>query len=61
LFKDLCRTAGVLECVNDQLTGHLPVTVGARYGRGADLFALDEAVRSVDVEFIAWEPILRAA
>lgn len=61
LFKDLCRTAGILECINDQLTGHLPVTVGARYGRGADLFALDEAIRSVDVEFVAWEPILRAA
>jgi integrase len=60
LFKDLCRTAGVLECINDQLTGHLPVTVGARYGRGADLFALDEAIRSLDVEFVDWEPILRA-
>lgn len=61
LFKDLCRTAGVLECINDQLTGHLPVTVGARYGRGASLLALNEAVHRVDVEFIAWEPILRAA
>jgi integrase len=60
LFKDLCRTAGILECINDQLTGHLPMTVGARYGRGASLAALDEAVRSVDVEFVAWEPILRA-
>jgi integrase len=60
LFKDLCRMTGILECVNDQLTGHMPVTVGARYGRGVDLFALDQAIRRIDVEFVAWEPILRA-
>ncbi|MDB5583972.1 MAG: hypothetical protein JWR80_9148 [Bradyrhizobium sp.] len=61
LFKDLCRSAGILESVNDQLTGHLPVTIGARYGHGVDIQTLAHEVAKLDFEFIAWEPILRAA
>lgn len=61
LFKDICRSTDVLESVNDQLTGHLPVTVGARYGRGASLKTLAGEVERLNFEFVDWEPIFRAA
>ena len=61
LFKDICRDAGTLECVNDQLTGHLPVTVGARYGRDVGLVTLAREIERLDFEFVEWEPILRAS
>jgi integrase len=49
-FKRACRDAGIQEELHDQLTGHVTASVGRRYGMGASLKVLAEAVAKVSYE-----------
>lgn len=61
LFKDLCREAGMLECVSDQLTGHVPISMGGRYGDGVSLHELKVQIERLRFEFVDWERIYAAS
>ncbi len=53
-FKDEGRGADVQERVLDQLCGHVPATVGGRYGEGADLTALKRSLDRLRFDSIDW-------
>jgi integrase len=60
-FKDLCREAGMLESVSDQLTGHAPISIGGRYGSGVSLTELKTQLEHLRFEFVDWERIYAAS
>ena len=53
-FKDEGRGADVQERVLDQLCGHVPATVGGRYGEGADLQALKRSLDRLRFDSVDW-------
>lgn len=60
-FKDEGRAAEVQERILDQLCGHVPATVGGRYGDGADLAALKRSLDRLRFESVDWERLRAAA
>jgi len=60
-FKDEGRGADVQERVLDQLCGHVPATVGGRYGEGADIEALKRALDRLRFESVDWARLRAAA
>jgi integrase len=60
-FKDMCREAGMLEQVSDQLTGHAPVSIGGRYGSGVSLGELKAQLERLRFEFVDWAKIYAAS
>ncbi len=60
-FKDLCRKAGILTEVHDQITGHAPTNVGGGYGNGLDVLELSRELHRIDLSFIDWNTIKAAA
>lgn len=59
-FKDLAREAGLQDRLADQITGHAPVTAGARYGFGARIKVLKEQLDRIQFEMIDWLAVRRA-
>lgn len=59
-FKDVGREAGVQERVLDQLCGHAPSSVGARYGEGASLVPLKAALDQLRFDMIDWAAMQRS-
>ena len=53
-FKDEGRGADVQERVLDQLCGHVPATVGGRYGEGANLQALKRSLDRLRFDSVDW-------
>jgi len=53
-FKDMCREAGMLEQVSDQLTGHAPVSIGGRYCSGVSLGELKVQFERLQFELLDW-------
>jgi integrase len=53
-FKDEGRGVDVQERVLDQLCGHVPATVGGRYGDGADLTALKRSLDRLRFDSVDW-------
>ncbi len=60
-FKDEGRDAGVQDSVLDQITGHSPATVGARYGEGAALKSLKRDLVRLTYTAVDWEALERSA
>lgn len=60
-FKDEGRGADVQERVLDQLCGHVPATVGGRYGEGADLDALKRSLDRLKFASVDWSRLGVAA
>lgn len=60
-FKDEGRSVDVQERVLDQLCGHVPATVGGRYGEGADIAALKRALDRLQFDSVDWERLRAAA
>ena len=60
-FKDEGRSADVQERVLDQLCGHVPATVGGRYGEGADLPALKRSLDRLQFDSVDWRQLENAA
>ena len=60
-FKDEGRNVGVAESILDQLCGHSPATVGARYGEGADVKQLKRRLRRLRFSVIDWDAMVAAS
>ena len=60
-FKDEGRDAGVQDSVLDQITGHSPATVGARYGEGATLKSLKRDLAKLSFSAVDWEALETSA
>jgi integrase len=60
-FKDAGREADVQEHVLDQLCGHAPASVGARYGDGAGIQSLKRSLDRMRFDAVDWPPMIRAA
>lgn len=60
-MKRACRQTLMKEEIADLLAGHAPASVGRKYGAGAALDVLQEAVNMVEYETIAWDPVISAA
>lgn len=60
-FKDEGRSVDVQERVLDQLCGHVPATVGGRYGEGADLAALKRSLDRLRFDSIDWRRLQNVA
>lgn len=60
-FKDEGRSADVQERVLDQLCGHVPATVGGRYGEGTDIAGLKRSLDRLKFESVDWERLRTAA
>lgn len=59
-FKDLALEAGITERIVDQICGHAPTTVGAKYGRGVRLPALHTNLHKLDWSFLDWSSLSAA-
>jgi integrase len=59
-FKDEGRAARVQDSVLDQICGHAPATVGARYGEGVDLRSLQENLSLLRFDAVNWVAIKKA-
>jgi hypothetical protein len=60
-FKDRGREAEVQEHMLDQLCGHAPASVGARYGDGAGIQSLKRSLDRMHFDAVDWAPLIRAA
>jgi integrase len=60
-FKDEGRSVDVQERVLDQLCGHVPATVGGRYGEGADLAALKRSLDRLRFDSVDWPRLQNVA
>ncbi|EMD84627.1 DUF6538 domain-containing protein [Pacificimonas flava] len=60
-MKRAARGTGMKEEIADLLAGHAPDSVGRKYGAGAELTVLKEAVNMIDYELIEWDPVIKAA
>jgi integrase len=60
-MKRACRGTGMMEEMSDLLTGHAPDRVGRKYGAGAALNVLRDAINLVDYETIDWDQVISAA
>jgi hypothetical protein len=56
-FKDEGRDAGVQDTVLDQITGHSPAKVGARYGEGAALKSLKRNLNKLLFSAADWKKL----
>lgn len=59
-FKDEGREADVQERILDQLCGHVPATVGGRYGDGVGLASLKRSLGRLRFEPVPWDAITAA-
>ena len=59
-MKRECRGRPMKEEIADLLAGHAPASVGRKYGAGADLPVLKEAVDMIDYEMVDWDPVIAA-
>jgi integrase len=59
-FKDEGRAARVQDSILDQICGHAPATVGARYGEGVDLRSLQENLSLLRFDAVNWVTIEKA-
>jgi hypothetical protein len=59
-FKDRAE-ATIATRVHDKITGHSPGTVGARYGLGASIDLIAREIEKLDLSFIDWPRLRRAA
>lgn len=59
-MKRACRETSMKEEIADLLAGHAPASVGRKYGAGAALRVLKEAVDLIDYPSIDWDPIIAA-
>ena len=56
-FKDECRDAGIPAAINDQLSGHYQPSVASKYGAGASLATLSQAIKRLKLPYF---PVPRA-
>ncbi len=59
-FKDLGRDALLPDYILDQICGHTPLTVGGRYGEGARLKTVKEALDRIDFSAVDWPRLVAA-
>ncbi len=59
-MKRECRGRPMKEEIADLLAGHSPANVGRKYGAGAELAVLKEAVDMIDYEMVEWDPVIAA-
>jgi hypothetical protein len=59
-MKRECRRRPMKEEIADLLAGHAPATIGRKYGAGAALPTLKEAVDMIDYETVDWDAVVRA-
>lgn len=60
-MKRACRNTSMKEEIADLLAGHAPAHIGRKYGAGADLHVLRDAVDMIEYETIDWDGVIRAA
>jgi integrase len=60
-MKRACRNTTMKEEIADLLAGHAPASVGRKYGAGAALNVLHDAVNLIEYETIPWDAIIAAA
>ncbi|MGY2735594.1 integrase [Sphingomonas sp. UYP23] len=60
-FKDEGRDADVQDTILDQICGHAPASVGARYGSGAALRSLKRNLAKIAFESVDWNGLSEAA
>lgn len=60
-FKDEGRGADVQERVLDQLSGHVPATIGGRYGEGIDIAGLKRSLDRLRFDSVDWASLKSAA
>ncbi|MFN3725998.1 MAG: DUF6538 domain-containing protein [Allosphingosinicella sp.] len=60
-MKRACRNTTMKEEVADLLAGHAPAHIGRKYGAGADLHVLRDALDMIEYETIDWDGVIRAA
>lgn len=59
-FKDRAEWT-ISTRVHDRITGHSPATVGGRYGLGASIELIAREMEKLDLSFIDWTKLQRAA
>lgn len=57
-MKRACRQSDMKEEIADLLAGHAPASVGRKYGAGAALDVLRDAVNLIEFEMIDWDPVI---
>ena len=60
-MKRAARGTTMKEEIADLLAGHAPESVGRKYGAGAELDVLREAVNMIDYPLVDWDPVIAAA
>jgi len=60
-MKRAARGTTMKEEIADLLAGHAPESIGRKYGAGAELNVLREAVNMIDYALIDWDPVIAAA
>jgi len=60
-MKRECRGRPMKEEIADLLAGHAPSSIGRKYGAGAALSVLKEAVDMIDYDYLDWDAITTAA
>jgi integrase len=59
-FKDRAEWT-ISTRVHDRITGHSPATVGGRYGQGASIELIARELEKLDLTFVDWSGLQRAA
>jgi len=60
-MKRAARGTPMKEEIADLLAGHAPDSVGRKYGAGAELNVLQEAVNMIDYALVHWDPVIATA
>ncbi|MBN8814129.1 MAG: site-specific integrase [Sphingomonas sp.] len=60
-MKRACRNSKMKEEIADLLAGHAPLSIGRKYGAGAAIDVLHEAVDLIEYPSIAWDPAIACA
>ena len=60
-MKRAARGTPMKEEISDLLAGHAPDTVGRKYGAGAELDVLQNALNMIDYPLVEWDPVIAAA
>ena len=60
-MKRACRRTSMKEEIADLLAGHAPDSIGRKYGAGAELNVLQDAVNLIEYEHVDWDPVIASA
>ena len=60
-MKRAARGSSMKEEIAGPLVGHATDSIGRKYGAGAALDVLQNAVNMVDYELVDWDPVIAAS